>query len=55
LVNGIESELTPQTNNTVELVIRRFDQHYQPVLADRPGKFCSFDTLEATQDRVPNS
>lgn len=37
LVNGIESDLIPRTNNTVELVIRRFDQHYQ--------NFCGFDTL----------
>jgi len=60
LVNGIESELIPRTNNTVELVIRRFDQlcgimpipqgqHYQPVLADRPGNFCGFDTPETAQ------
>ena len=37
-MNGIESDLIPTTNNTVELVIRRFDQHYQ--------NFCGFDTLE---------
>lgn len=41
LVNGIESDLIPRTNNTVELVIRRFDQHYQ--------NFCGFDTLETAQ------
>jgi rubrerythrin len=29
LVNAIESDLIPTTNNAVELVIRRFDQHYQ--------------------------
>ncbi len=29
LVNAIEDPLTPLTNNSVELVIRRFDQHYQ--------------------------
>jgi transposase-like protein len=39
LINGIESELIPRTNNTVELVIRRFDQHYQ--------NFCGFDSLES--------
>lgn len=39
LVNGIESEIIPRTNNAVELVIRRFDQHYQT--------FCGFDTLES--------
>jgi transposase-like protein len=38
LINGIESDLIPRTNNTVELVIRRFDQHYQ--------NFCGFDSLE---------
>ena len=42
LINGIESSLIPRTNNTVELVIRRFDQHYQ--------NFCGFDSLE-TADR----
>jgi len=41
LVNGIESDLIPTTNNTVELVIRRFDQHYQ--------NFCGFDTLATAQ------
>ena len=28
LCNGIESRIIPKTNNAVELVIRRFDQHY---------------------------
>ncbi len=46
LLNGIESDLIPRTNNTVELVIRRFDQHYQPVQADRPGNFCGFESVE---------
>jgi transposase-like protein len=41
LVNGIESKLVPRTNNTVELVIRRFDQHYQ--------NFCGFESIEAAQ------
>jgi hypothetical protein len=41
LVNGIESELVPTTNNTVELVIRRFDQHYQ--------NFCGFDSIESAR------
>jgi len=41
LVNGIESEIIPRTNNAVELVIRRFDQHYQ--------NFCGFDTIETAQ------
>ena len=38
LVNGIESERIPRTNNTVELVIRRFDQHYQ--------NMCGFESVE---------
>jgi transposase-like protein len=41
LVNGIESTIIPRTNNTVELVIRRFDQHYQ--------NFCGFDSLETAR------
>ena len=41
LVNGIESKLVPRTNNTVELVIRRFDQHYQ--------NFCGFENIETAQ------
>ena len=40
-MNGIESDLIPATNNTVELVIRRFDQHYQ--------NFCGFESIESTQ------
>ena len=41
MVNGIESDLIPTTNDTVELTIRRFDQHYQ--------NFCGFDTIETAQ------
>lgn len=41
LVNAIESDLIPRTNNTVELVIRRFDQHYQ--------NFCGFDRIDTAQ------
>jgi transposase-like protein len=41
LINGIESDLIPTTNNTTELVIRRFDQHYQ--------NFCGFDSIETAQ------
>ncbi len=41
LLNGIESQLVPKTNNTVELVIRRFDQHYQ--------NFCGFESIETAQ------
>ena len=41
LVNGIESDLVPTTNNTVELVIRRFDQHYQ--------NFCGFESIESAR------
>jgi transposase-like protein len=39
LINGIESKTIPRTNNATELVIRRFDQHYQ--------NFCGFDSLES--------
>jgi transposase-like protein len=38
LINGIESDLIPRTNNTVELVIRRFDQHYQ--------NMCGFESVQ---------
>jgi hypothetical protein len=41
LSNGIESKTIPRTNNAAELVIRRFDQHYQ--------NFCGFDSLESAQ------
>jgi transposase-like protein len=41
LVNAIESTLIPKTNNAVELVIRRFDQHYQ--------NFCGFESIESAQ------
>jgi hypothetical protein len=41
LINAIEDPLTPRTNNTAELVIRRFDQHYQPR--------CGLDTLESAR------
>ena len=41
LVNGIGSNTIPTTNNTVELVIRRFDQHYQ--------NFCGFDNIQSAQ------
>jgi transposase-like protein len=41
LVNGIESDRIPMTNNTVELVIRRFDQHYQ--------NFCGFDSIDTAR------
>ncbi len=38
LLNGIESDVIPRTNNTVELVIRRFDQQYQ--------NMCGFESVE---------
>lgn len=37
LVNAVENPLTPLTNNTIELVNRRFDQHYQ--------NMCGFDGI----------
>ncbi|WP_129678409.1 transposase [Candidatus Chloroploca sp. Khr17] len=41
LVNAIESERIPLTNNTTELVIRRFAQHYQ--------NFCGFHSIETAE------
>jgi len=41
LVNAIGSDTIPTTNNVTELVIRRFDQHYQ--------NFCGFDSLKSAQ------
>jgi len=41
LVNAIESALIPATNNAVEMVIRRFDQHYQ--------NFCGFESIQTAQ------
>lgn len=41
LVNAIENDRIPKTNNTTELVNRRFDQHYQT--------FCGFDTITTAQ------
>jgi transposase-like protein len=39
LINAIENPLIPRTNNATELVIRRFDQHYQSM-----GGFDSFES-----------
>jgi transposase-like protein len=41
LVNSVESDLIPATNNAVEMVIRRFDQHYQT--------FCGFECIQTAQ------
>jgi transposase-like protein len=41
LVNAVENPLVPLTNNTVELVNRRFDQHYQ--------NMCGFDSIETAR------
>jgi hypothetical protein len=41
LCNAIGSSTIPITNNTTELVIRRFDQHYQ--------NFCGFESIENAQ------
>jgi len=41
LVNAVENPLVPLTNNTVELVIRRFDQHYQ--------NMCGFNSIETAR------
>jgi hypothetical protein len=41
LANSIDSTTIPATNNAVELVIRRFDQHYQ--------NFCGFESITDAQ------
>lgn len=41
LVNSIGRDLIPATNNAVEMVIRRFDQHYQ--------NFCGFESIQTAQ------
>lgn len=41
LVNGIADARIPATNNAVELVIRRFNQHYRG--------FCGFESLHTAQ------
>jgi transposase-like protein len=41
LVNAIGSDTIPATNNAVELVIRRFDQHYQ--------NFCGFESIQSAE------
>ena len=41
LIPAISNQNIPRTNNTAELVIRRFDQHYQ--------NFCGFDNYESAK------
>jgi transposase-like protein len=41
LADAVGSDLVPRTNNAVEMVIRRFDQHYQ--------NFCGFESIETAQ------
>jgi transposase-like protein len=41
LLNAIGSDIIPTTNNVTELVIRRFDQHYQ--------NFCGFQSIHSAQ------
>ena len=41
LANCIGNDLIPTTNNTVERVIRRFDQHYH--------HFCGFESIDHAQ------
>jgi transposase-like protein len=41
LVNAVESKIVPVTNNAVEMVIRRFDQHYQ--------NFCGFESIQSAK------
>lgn len=44
LANSIANDTIPATNNTVELVIRRFDQHYQ--------SFCGFESIHHAQSYI---
>jgi transposase-like protein len=41
LLNAVENPLIPMTNNAAEMVIRRFDQHYQ--------NFCGFESITTAQ------
>jgi transposase-like protein len=41
LVNSVENDLIPATNNATEMVIRRFAQHYQ--------NFCGFESIETAR------
>jgi transposase-like protein len=41
LVNSVENDLIPATSNATEMVIRRFDQHYQ--------NFCGFESIETAR------
>lgn len=41
LINATESPLIPRTNNATELVIPRFDQHYQSM--------CGLDSIESAR------
>ena len=41
LINAIENPIIPRTNNATELVIRRFDQHYQSM--------CGLDSMESAR------
>jgi transposase-like protein len=41
LVNAVDNDLIPATNNATEMVIRRFDQHYQ--------SFCGFESIETAR------
>ena len=44
LVNAIGSDIIPSTNNITELVIRRFDQHYQ--------NFCGFQSIDTAKSYI---
>ncbi len=41
LLNAVESTVIPRANNAVEMVIRRFDRHYQ--------NFCGFESIQTAQ------
>ena len=47
LVNAIESQLIPTTNNATEEVIRIFNHHYQRMLFIRT--FCGFENVDSAR------
>jgi hypothetical protein len=45
----VVSVAEPTTSRPGRCGVGHFDQHYQPVLADRPGNFCGFQSIETAQ------
>jgi hypothetical protein len=54
LVNAIESNLIPTTNNATEQVIRHFDQHGSTELAEVYQNFCGFENIETVRIYTAN-